>query len=79
MKFSTIGLWYGINELEMLSFFYFVESRFSFVISGNGEVTQVFHAAGEDAEVISTKKGFAGLFASRLHDKNEVDILQSWI
>jgi NADPH-dependent ferric siderophore reductase len=38
----------------------------------------VFHAAGEDEEVISTKKGFAGLFASRLHDKNEVNVLKYW-
>nr|XP_022335846.1 uncharacterized protein LOC111132336 [Crassostrea virginica] len=45
---------------------------FSFIISGNGRVVQVFHTVGEDAEVVATKKGFAALFASRLHDKDEV-------
>lgn len=45
---------------------------FSFVISPRGEITHVYHPAGEDEEVIVSKKGFAALFASRLHEEGEV-------
>lgn len=46
--------------------------RFSFVISRRGEITHVYHPSSEDSDVIATKKGFAALFASRLHEEGDV-------
>lgn len=46
--------------------------RFSFVISRRGEMTHVYHPSNEDSDVIATKKGFAALFASRLHEEGDV-------
>lgn len=42
------------------------------MISPRGDITHVYHPAGEDEEVIVSKKGFAALFASRLHEEGEV-------
>lgn len=50
----------------------FLNLRFSFVISRRGEITHVFHPSNEDSDVIATKKGFAALFASRLHEEGDV-------
>lgn len=44
------------------------------MISPRGEITHVYHPAGEDDEVIVSKKGFAALFASRLHEQGEVSL-----
>lgn len=50
----------------------YLNFRFSFVISRNGEITHVYHPSNEDSDVIATKKGFAALFASRLHEEGDV-------
>ena len=50
--------------------------RFSFVITNSGEIQRVYHPAEEDPEVVATKKGFAALFASRLHLHGEVIYIQ---
>ncbi|XP_065944315.1 uncharacterized protein [Magallana gigas] len=50
---------------------------FSFVISRRGEITHVYHPSSEDSDVIATKKGFAALFASRLHEEGDVSGVSS--
>ena len=60
-------LWNTLQILLINSFY-----RYSFVISPRGEITHVYHPVGEDDEVIVSKKGFAALFASRLHEEGEV-------
>lgn len=32
----------------------------------------MYHPSNEDSDVIATKKGFAALFASRLHEEGDV-------
>ena len=49
--------------------------RFSFVISKRGEITHVYHQSNDDANIIASKKGFAALFASRLHEKGDVILI----
>lgn len=53
--------------------FFTLTCRFSFVISKRGVITHVYHPPGEDTDVIASKKGFAALFASRLHEEGDVN------
>nr|XP_022327831.1 uncharacterized protein LOC111127102 [Crassostrea virginica] len=50
---------------------------FSFVISNRGEIRHVYHPSNEDSDIIATKKGFAALFASRLHEEGDVSGVSS--
>lgn len=43
------------------------------MISKRGVITHVYHPPGEDTDVIASKKGFAALFASRLHEEGDVN------
>lgn len=45
--------------------------RFSFEITQRGEILRVYHPP-EDSEVLAIKKGFAAVFSSKLHSKEEV-------
>ena len=42
------------------------------MISKRGEIRHVYHSSSEDSDIIATKKGFAALFASRLHEEGDV-------
>ena len=42
------------------------------MISNRGEIRHVYHPSNEDSDIIATKKGFAALFASRLHEEGDV-------
>ena len=53
----------------------FASIRFSFEITRHGEILRVFHPANEDEEVLSIKKGFAGLLSAKLHKKDEVSFM----
>ena len=50
----------------------YVSLRFSFEITRHGEILRVFHPANEDEEVLSIKKGFAGMLSAKLHKQDEV-------
>lgn len=65
--FSLI-LFYSINLF--LSFYIL---RFSFEITRRGEILKVYHPP-DDSEVLAIKKGFAAIFSSKLHSKEEVHI-----
>ncbi|CAH1239172.1 Hypp5746 [Branchiostoma lanceolatum] len=45
---------------------------FSFLISRNGEVTEVFHPTDEDLEVLNIKKALVGTLSARLHASDKV-------
>lgn len=59
----------------MIYKFFIYTYRFSFVISSRGVVNHVFHPDGEDEEVVALKKGLASIFASKLHEEGEVNLL----
>ncbi|VDH90879.1 Hypothetical predicted protein [Mytilus galloprovincialis] len=44
---------------------------FSFEITQRGEILRVYHPP-EDSEVLAIKKGFAAVFSSKLHSKEEI-------
>ncbi|CAG2233862.1 unnamed protein product [Mytilus edulis] len=55
--------------------------RFSFEITQRGEILSVYHPP-EDSEILAIKKGFAAVFSSKLHSKEEITgksiDLKSW-
>ncbi|KAJ8320504.1 hypothetical protein KUTeg_002091 [Tegillarca granosa] len=61
-----------INDPDIKGHDWDLSKWFSFVITSHGEILQVYHPA-EDGSVLATKKGFAALLASRLHDETEVE------
>ena len=67
------------NILVMLKasllYLLFASIRFSFEITRHGEILRVFHPANEDEEVLSIKKGFAGMLSAKLHKKDEVSFM----
>lgn len=42
------------------------------MISKRGIIIHVYHPSNEASDIIATKKGFAALFASRLHEEGDV-------
>ncbi|XP_076085320.1 uncharacterized protein LOC143056120 [Mytilus galloprovincialis] len=46
--------------------------RFSFEITPVGQILRVYHPEETDDFVLATKKGFAALLASRLHEEGEI-------
>ncbi|XP_052083536.1 uncharacterized protein LOC127720827 [Mytilus californianus] len=86
ISFTNIDEKYGYQEilLKIYSFTFYANDPdtpghdmdlskwFSFEITPVGQILRVYHPEEKDDLVLATKKGFAALLASRLHEEGEI-------